>query len=62
MTRQNGLVQYDAYTLLSLARDIRASRAFRPSARECGFCEITAQDCPECVESEQVSEGRTTDF
>ena len=33
-----------------------------PSASECGFCEITTEDCPERVESEQVSEGQTTDF
>lgn len=33
-----------------------------PSAIECGFCEITSEDCSERVESQQVSEGQTTDF
>ena len=33
-----------------------------PSATECGYCEITADDCPDRIESGQPTEGQTTDF
>ena len=33
-----------------------------PSARECGFCDISFADCPERVSEDTVSEGVTEDF
>ena len=33
-----------------------------PSARECGFCDISFADCPERVSEDTVSEGVTDDF
>ena len=33
-----------------------------PSASECRFCDITAADCPERVETETRQEGTTDDF
>ena len=33
-----------------------------PSGLECGFCDITAADCPERVESNDVVVGETEDF
>ena len=33
-----------------------------PSALECRFCDITAQDCPERVEDVGIQEGLTEDF
>ena len=33
-----------------------------PSAQECRFCDITADDCPERVEEMRGTEGTTEDF
>ena len=33
-----------------------------PSPRECGFCDISLEDCPERVSEDTVSEGATEDF
>ena len=33
-----------------------------PSASECGFCEITAADCPDRIEEGEASEGETELF
>ena len=33
-----------------------------PSPRECGFCDISAADCPERVAGDAVAEGVTEDF
>ena len=33
-----------------------------PSHMECGFCDITTNDCPERIEVEDVGMGNTEDF
>ena len=33
-----------------------------PSPRECGFCDISAADCPERADDDSVAEGVTEDF
>ncbi len=33
-----------------------------PSSRECGFCNITSEDCPERMASDIINEGITDDF
>ena len=33
-----------------------------PSGPECGFCDITAEDCPERVDGEDLHAGSTDDF
>ncbi len=33
-----------------------------PSGPECGFCDITAQHCPERVDGEDLHAGSTDDF
>ena len=33
-----------------------------PSARECGFCDISPEDCPERAAEDAVAEGMTEDF
>ena len=33
-----------------------------PSGPECGFCDITAEDCPERVDGEDLHAGSTKDF
>ena len=43
-----------------LASETPARRV--PSAQECRFCNITAEDCPERVEGEAQREGTTEDF
>ena len=43
-----------------LASDTPARKV--PSAGECRFCNITAEDCPERVEGESREEGMTDDF
>ncbi len=33
-----------------------------PSAAECRFCDITREDCPDRIESDEAAEGDTADF
>ena len=33
-----------------------------PSPMECGFCNITKEDCPERAAGDQIAEGATDDF
>ena len=33
-----------------------------PSRMECGYCDITAADCPERAEGDSIEEGETEDF
>lgn len=61
-------VSVSAYVLRLAFRAITGSigqpsaARWERSATECGFCEIISEDCPDRVDSEQVSEGRTTDL
>ena len=43
-----------------LADDAPARRV--PSASECRFCDITAEDCPARIEASEAAEGTTEDF
>ena len=50
--------------LSRLVRRLSAAEPARrvPSARECGYCDISSVDCPERVVEDAVAEGVTEDF
>ena len=57
-----GNVADQAVGLVPATWCVRAGPARVPSARECGFCDISSADCLERVAGGTAAEGVTEDF